>query len=227
MRDDLVAPSARPPLEPPWTPKRGDLSRLLALSDGIFAFALTLLVLGIALPLQFNASMLWSVLVDLKPAFLAFVLSFFVIALYWLSHQEIFAYIVRLDRLVMMLNIGFLLTIAIMPFVTDVLATAGSQFLAVAVYSLAQIAAGGLLALIWLYATRWGALTERALPASWIDYLTVRLVLAPALFAVSIPVGYFDPLAAEISWIAILVLVRIVRHRLRARSKRSRPPEPP
>ena len=128
---------------PPWSSLNPDLTRLLALSDGIFAFAMTLLVLGLIVPAGLGSkSDIAAYLRGLWPAFLAYLLSFWVIYVYWRQHGLLFRYIVSYDRTVSNLNVLFLLFVAMMPFMTILLAAAGQALIVVWLYAALQVAAG-------------------------------------------------------------------------------------
>jgi uncharacterized membrane protein len=199
-------------LEPPWSQRGTDLSRLLALSDGIFAFAMTLLVLGIVLPAGFHPGAVRNVLVGLQNSFLAYALSFFVIWFYWLAHNQVFSYIQGYDRRLQQLNVIFLAFIAIMPFVTNLLAAASSQFLTVALYAGIQIAAGGTLTLLWVYATHHRRFVSSTLPSAWVEYVTLRSATGPLVFAASVGIALVNPVWGEYSWVSLFVLHGLVQY---------------
>jgi uncharacterized membrane protein len=217
--DRMVPPAepprtlAAPPLRPPWTLEGHDLSRVLALSDGIFAFAMTLLVLGLALPPKFDPSQVGAVLLNLNFAFLAYFLSFFVIWFYWRAHRQVFSYIVSFDQRLLTLNITFLLFIAIMPFVTNLLSGAPGELIAVAIYALTQVAAGGLLSALWYYASQSHRHIDRSVPPEWVRYLTVGSVISPAVFAASLPIALWNPSYCEFSWLSLFALQFLLRRR--------------
>src|SRR6185503_20255623 len=103
-------------------------ARLLALSDGVIAVAITLLVLDIRLPEgfgEFTDAQLWAALVALWPRILAYLLSFYVIANFWFSHRAKFNHIVKTDGRLMWINMLFLLTIGLLPFTTNLIAESG------------------------------------------------------------------------------------------------------
>jgi uncharacterized membrane protein len=202
VREDEIAGPSHPP-RPPWSLSGHDLSRLLSLSDGVFAFALTLLVLGLVLPAA--PYDLATVLRKLQPAFIAYFLSFWVIGTWWLSHQSLFTYIPKYDRVLLRVNLLFLLFIAVMPFFTVVLAGATTT-LSVQVYAVDQIGAGGTLALLWRYAQGKGGLVNPTLPPSWIRYLTLTTGIPVVIFAASIPIAFLSPQVAEFTWAGVFVL---------------------
>ena len=100
--------------------------RLLALSDGVFAIALTLLVIEIALPAGTSDARLGAALVTLGPRYYAYVLSFAVIARFWIAHHAAFRYIRRYDDTLIWLNLLLLLLVAFLPFPTSVLGEHGN-----------------------------------------------------------------------------------------------------
>src|SRR3569833_4330037 len=102
--------------------------RLLALSDGVIAVAITLLVLDIRLPEgfgEFSDGELWAALVALWPRLLAYLLSFYVIATFWFSHRSKFNAIVKTDGRLMWINMLFFLFVGLVPFTTNLIAVCG------------------------------------------------------------------------------------------------------
>src|SRR5262245_16673952 len=83
--------------------------RVLALSDGVFAVVITLLVLEIHVPELARGQSLREALHEIRPLFVAFLVSFVVVAIAWSGHRELFALIRRTDRSLTWLNIGYLL----------------------------------------------------------------------------------------------------------------------
>ncbi|MBV8117208.1 MAG: DUF1211 domain-containing protein, partial [Candidatus Eremiobacteraeota bacterium] len=100
--------------------------RFEAFSDGVFAFAITLLILGIVLP-PFKAlpseAQLRAALVGLWPNGLAYALSFAVIGIMWQNHHALFRLVARVDRMTVFLNLLLLAGTAFIPFATSVLGT--------------------------------------------------------------------------------------------------------
>lgn len=213
-------------LEPPWVQRGTDLTRTLALSDGIFAFAMTLLVLGIVLPAGFDPSSEARVLGNLFGSFLAYVLSFFVIWFYWLGHTQLFSYITSFDRRLQQLNVMFLLFIAVMPFVTNLLAAASGEFLTVLAYATVQIAAGGTLGLLWRYAAYPRRHVPTTLPAAWVRYVAIRSAMGPIVFAASIPLAYLSVPLGEFSWSALFLVQALFRYAYRNEWARPDPSDP-
>src|SRR3954471_2154145 len=102
-----------------------ETTRVEAFSDGIFAIAITLLVLNVRVPLPDltgHGSTLLPALLHLWPAYLGYLISFFTIGIMWVNHHSMFALIRRTDRYFLLLSVFFLLWIAVLPFPTAVLA---------------------------------------------------------------------------------------------------------
>src|SRR5579884_2938645 len=100
-----------------------ETGRLEAFSDGVFAVAITLLVLNIRLPsdTQLQDAGLASFLGNQWPALLAFVTSFLTIGIMWINHHRLFAHIRRADTGLMLFNLLLLLVIVFIPFPTALL----------------------------------------------------------------------------------------------------------
>ena len=101
--------------------QRWSTSRVEAFSDGVFAIAITLLVLEIKIePDQFEH--LWRALADEWPAYLAYVTSFFTIGGVWLAHHGLFSRLEAIDPVLMRMNILLLMAVSFLPFPTALMA---------------------------------------------------------------------------------------------------------
>lgn len=214
-RDDAPATATEP------AERSTELERLIFFSDAIFAIAITLLVLDIKIPeipgTQAEAE-LPARLRDLAPNILSYVISFLVIASYWLTHHRIFAYIRRYDRRLLWLNIYFLLFVAFLPFPTGLMGRYGDTHFAFTFYALLQVAIGLLLAAIWWHASRQHRLIDAALGDREIRTQLLRILSVPLIFALSIGVAAaFGTTVGEFSWLLIAfsrrLANRIVRHK--------------
>jgi uncharacterized membrane protein len=192
--------SARPArVEDDEAPAEAGLGRLLAFSDGVFAIAITLLVLNLNVE---GGETLGRALHGFGPKLWAAALSFAVIGRYWLAHHRTFSSIRRLDGGLLVLNLVFLATIVAMPFTTQLLADYGQEPVAVMAYAGSIGAAGTVLTILLAYAV------ARRLVASTLstDVIAKRLVgtgFAAAIFLGSIPVALVSPTAAELCWILV------------------------
>ena len=127
--------------------------RLETLSDGIFAFAMTLLVLTLTLPDAMQTKLsLSQLLADQWPKFFNYALSFLLLAVFWIVHHQQFHFIHRTDRSHLWINIGILMFVALMPFSTDVTGDYSDNTLAQLVFSGNLLILGLLFLLNWWYA---------------------------------------------------------------------------
>jgi uncharacterized membrane protein len=131
-----------------------DTNRLEAFSDGVFAIAITLLVLEIKVPHSGEA--LGAELLSLWPSYFAYSVSFIVIGAIWINHHAMFDHIVRADHQILLLNTLQLMFIAFLPFPTAVLADAlhnrADEAVATAFYGGTLAVIGVLVTAMWYYA---------------------------------------------------------------------------
>lgn len=145
------------------------LERLAALSDGIFAVAMTLLVLDLRVPVMDalhiqqpiwapgaiqSEQALWEALVNLAPRIVPYFMSFLTLGIFWVGQQTQLNYFARGDRNLTWLHLAFLLGITIMPFSTGLLAELITYRLALIVYWLNLLLLGVMLFGSWRYAER-------------------------------------------------------------------------
>ncbi len=142
-----------------------ETQRIEAFSDGVFAIAITLLIIEIGVPHVTGDESLSEALGDLWPSYLAYVLSFVMIGIYWANHHSLFRLFVRTDHYFLMLNVFFLMTIAFLPFPTAVLGEylddAEQRDTAVTLYALGLLLPAFGWFIVWLYANVRGLVDER------------------------------------------------------------------
>ena len=198
------------------------LDRVLALSDGVFAFAVTLLVLDLVVPslLPGASSMdLWQGLSKEYISFFNYILSFFIAGVWWNGHNRNFAHIRDSNATLRMLNLFFLLWIALLPFFTKILDQYHSLQLSVALYAMDQAAAGLFLTITWWYASRNNRLIDKDMSKTEIRFGTLRNIIVPIFFIISIGLSFVDSNVATFSWYGLIPIYIIVL-RLEPRSGR-------
>ncbi len=179
-------------------------ARLLALSDGVIAVAITLLVLDIRLPEgfgEYSDAELWAALLALGPRLLAYLISFFVIASFWFSHRSKFNHIVKTDGRLMWINMLFLLTVGLVPFTTNLIAESGGT-LSTMVYAATMVVSGLSLAGIWQYAVVNKLIDPKVTREEQREHLQGTLVIS-LIFAISIPLSIAHADGAKYFWIAL------------------------
>jgi uncharacterized membrane protein len=192
-----------------------DRDRIVNLSDGVFAIAITILVLDIHVPDGLSPTELPAEVLNLAPKYLSYVISFLVLAIYWQAHHRVFKPIRGYDGTLVWLNFLFLMAVAFLPFPTSLLGEYSQEQVSVVIYA-ANAAGASLL----LTAISWYAVTGHRLVAPGLDEEEQRLrrlqaLAGPVVFLASIGVSFFSPTAAMYSWLLLFVTDPLVR-RLRS-----------
>jgi uncharacterized membrane protein len=169
-------------------------NRLEAFSDAVFAVAITLLVLELAVP---TGEDLWHDLKDEWPSFAAFFVSFWVIGIIWVNHHGVIDHIARADRGVLYLNLLLLMTVVFIPFSTALLAehlkSGADEEVAAAVYS------GAFLAMAISYGALWTYITNRRerlgveLTDEQIRRTTVIFLIGNPFYAIALVISFISP----------------------------------
>ncbi|MBS1907922.1 MAG: DUF1211 domain-containing protein [Actinobacteria bacterium] len=209
------------------TPRRYKSDRMIGLSDGVFAFAITLLVLDLVVPAA-TAGDVWNELLHGWPQFLAFVISFATIGAAWLAHTAITDHLVRTDSTFARLNLLVLLLVSFMPYPTRFLSTFiqsdHPERIAVTVYGAAVLILMGLLYLLWWYARREGHFDPDTADQE-LTLFTRRMIPAISCYVVLIALGWFFPVVAVVGY-AVIAFLFIVPFRARHVRTTSRPQPP-
>ncbi|MEY7851263.1 TMEM175 family protein [Natrarchaeobius sp. A-rgal3] len=171
--------------------------RMEALSDGLFAIVLTLLVLQFDVP-DVATQELPGAVADQETLLISYLLSFLVVGLYWIIHHNLFQYIVDHDRVLLWLNLLFLLSVSFLPYPTELLGLYGTQF-AWTLYAGNFVLVGLMLTATWSYAARAGYIDDSIDPRTE-RLVAIRGLISPAVFVLSIavatvylPVAFFVP----------------------------------
>jgi len=196
----------------------GSAGRLLALSDGVFAIAMTLLALDIQLPDGLDPTEFGRALGHVMPKVWAYVLSLLVIAACWRGHFQIFRYVREVDGTVIRLGLLSLGLVALMPFPTTLLAEYGDQPESVAVYSgaVAAMVATELALTVVLWKRPW--LGRAPVPDAIARNDVADLGSTVLVFAVAVPLAFVSPTGAKLWW-TVLIPVKALTGR---RGKRLR-----
>ena len=130
-------------------------NRVQALVDGIFAVAMTILVLDLHVPTlgaQVSEAGLLSALESQLPQVLSVMSGFVILGTLWIGHHYQFHYIQRSNRALLWINLAFLLSISLLPFVVDLLTTYGAMRVTCVLYGVTLVLAMTCLLVQWLYA---------------------------------------------------------------------------
>jgi len=187
--------------------ERRGVARLEAFSDGVFAIAITLLVLGIEVP-DVDAGSLNAALDDLIPNMIAYFIGFAVIGIFWVNHHAFFGEVERHNGRLLWSNLLFLSLVSAMPFSTGLIGEFNGARDAVIIFA-ANVSLASLAAL----ASERAAVRARLLtPGSALykrPFPTPAAFVTPVVFAASIPIAFASPTAAQYAWLATIVFDRI------------------
>jgi uncharacterized membrane protein len=180
-----------------------------AFSDGVFAIAITLLVLELSVP-EGSGDDLLGALVKQWPSYLAYVVSFATIGAVWIKHTVITEYLDRATSVLIRLNLLLLLVVSFLPFPTRLVAEYieedEAERVATTVYGLNLLLAGLVVGLLWRYAVREQLVRPDATDEE-VAMLTRQLVPSLAFYVVMILLGLFAPVLAVIGYLAIAVYI--------------------
>jgi uncharacterized membrane protein len=158
-------------------------SRLEALTDGIFAFSMTLLVVGINIPekaaLVQSTGFVTNLLFSLWSDFFHYMLAFLILGAFWLSHHVELHPVSRLNRTYVWLNMGTLMFVALLPFSTSFSGDFPSVPLGQIVFELNLFALGMGMFLQWKYATGKDRLVEPGMAPGFVRQVGARSLVVP------------------------------------------------
>ncbi len=179
--------------------EQSDTVRLEAFSDGVFAIAITLLVLEIRVPGRPDVAGhggLVGALAHLWPSYLGFLISFVTIGIMWANHHSIFQYIRRVDRYFLIINILFLMWIAFLPFPTAVLAQhlrdPDTRQSAVAVFSATFVLIAVGFNSLWWYGAGRERLLGHAVDRRGVQSISRRYAVGPVAYLTALGLAFVN-----------------------------------
>jgi uncharacterized membrane protein len=194
--------------------------RVEAFSDGVFAIAITLLVLEISVPEGSDEDLLGAVL-DQWPSYLAYVISFATVGAIWLAHSVVTEYLHHVDRWFVRINLLLLLLVSFLPFPTRLLAesvdSSEAASVATTVYGLTLLATGLVLSALWRHAVRTRLVREETADTE-LEFLTTKLTPGLAGYLGMIVLGLFLPLVAVFGYLLIAIFYLVPFGLLRGRT---------
>ena len=195
--------------------------RMKAFSDGVFAIAITLLILEIAVPTGSEDDLLGA-LIDLWPVYLAYFVSFATIGAVWFAHTVITEYLHHADSVLLRLNLLLLLLVSFLPFPTKLLGQfAGetdAQRIAATVYGCNVFLVMVTVSLAWRYEVS-ARLVSPHLGDEDVKTLTKRLTPTLGVYVVTILVGLFVPILAMFGYLVLALFILVPFSLLRRRPR--------
>jgi uncharacterized membrane protein len=179
-----------------------EFARIAAFTDGVFAIAITLLVLSLNVPEGVTDAELHDYLLDSWRQLFAYFLSFAVIGRFWIAHHRFFALLGSFDRRLLVLTLVYLSMIVLIPFPTELLGDYGNESDAVILYA-AVVGTAALLGWVMLRHTVEHEHVRPGMEANARDFMAGAL--PPAIvFYLSIPVAIVSPEIGQLCWLALL-----------------------
>jgi uncharacterized membrane protein len=182
-----------------------DLSRVISLSDGIFAFALTLLALDLRLPVSNNLT-IENGMIDLLPNLLIFLISFLVIGNQWDVHQRTFLQIVRADARFALLNLLSLLFVILLPATAAILGRYPTQPLAIICFGINSAILGLSSWLAWLHASGSGQLLDVKADPNLVRMISRLWLLPPIVFFLTLPIAFINVYIVYVLWVVLPIV---------------------
>jgi uncharacterized membrane protein len=178
-----------------------DTGRVEAFSDGVFAIAITLLVLSLRVEPS-SGCMLTCQLLHAWPQYFAYVVSFLTIGIMWMNHHTILAHVSRVDRPLLVLNLLLLMGIVAIPFPTELVAEHlrdADGTAATVTYGLVMIAISGGFAGVWVYVATHAPALGAVVPQGALRQSVPGFILGGAVYVAGTLIAAFvSPVVALI-----------------------------
>jgi uncharacterized membrane protein len=155
-------------------------------------------------------------LLELRPQFETYVISFFIIGIYWISYHQVFNHITDSHAIMIWLNLLFLFFITLISFATSLQIDYGLYHIIFIIYALILIITGSLLASIWLHTKKKkNKLIDKSLSRIQTRNIFLQSLLPPTAFAISILISFVNIQIAYYFWMAIIprkIILRKISH---------------
>jgi uncharacterized membrane protein len=181
-------------------------TRLEAFSDGVFAIAITLLVLELGVDTATHD--LGKELIHIWPSYLAYVTSFLTVGVIWVNHHSLFNYVDHVDRGLLFLNTLLLLVVAFTPFPTRLIAeflrgSSANERTAALAYGITFVIMAVIFQLLWRWIATGRRLIRPEIPQEDVDDITRTFVPGIPIYAGATLVAFASPIASIILYLAI------------------------
>ena len=189
-------------------------SRLEALVDGVFAFAMTLLVVGLSvpdIPKAVAATELPLYIASMFPQFLSFLIAFFILASLWIVHHEHFHFLRSVDKVVLWLNILILIFVVLVPFSTNLSGTYSHVPIAPLIFHANMLALSCLFLIHWQYIIRRPALLTGPIhPDRILDAVMDRVPIILAALVGMVIVLSGESFSSMYTYLVFPLLMRVI-----------------
>lgn len=198
---------------------QSETARIEAFSDGVFAIAITLLILEIKVPHRDQGSLVAGLLHQ-WPSYLAFLMSFAYIGVMWINHHRMFTHIKKFNDVLLVLNLLLLLGVSVVPFPTAVLAEhldTPDQRTAAVVYNATFVAIALLFNMLWRYAVA-RRLLDNAVTTSMAESISRQYAFGPFMYLGCLALAWVNVRVSIASNIALAIFFALPPSLLRKRA---------
>jgi uncharacterized membrane protein len=185
-------------------PSLMSVARFEAFSDGVFAIAMTLLVIELKVP-DTSGNQLFTEIINLGSHFLSYANSFLVIGILWLNHHALFHFLKRVDRTACILNLLFLMCVAFIPFSSALMGHNPHELSAVIFYGWSLCLAGVAYNLLWFYVLRRYIRFENLMTPEVVRRASFWSAAYPTLYFLSALVAFINPTISIALYIGISI----------------------
>ncbi|MEH2257603.1 TMEM175 family protein [Nostoc sp.] len=170
------------------------LNRFEAFSDGVFAIAVTLLVIEIKAPdlSQATSSETVAKLLQVFPHVLSYATSFIVIGVIWINHHALFHFIKRVDRTILVINLLLLMCVAFIPYPTALIGEYGTSLPVVVFYGLTLALTGFAYNTLWFYVVRRYITSEKIIHQKTVQKATIWTLSYPISYLVAAGLAFIN-----------------------------------
>lgn len=186
-----------------------EFERIVALSDGIFGFAMTLLVVSLVVPGGLPPGELAGAVSALFPSLVYLAIAFAVLGSAWYQHHRLFSRVQRANVRLIVLNLALLATVVVVPFPHHVLSQYPLEPLAYALYAAALAAVLVMDSAMWMYAAR-AALLRAPLSTAALRVELIRGLVPITVFLLSVPLAFVLVELTPLLWILLLPIDRFI-----------------
>jgi uncharacterized membrane protein len=185
-----------------------DNQRLTAMSDGVFSIVITLMVLSIRIPDIATDRVVQELpqhLMKMLPDLVTLIISFIILGIYWIGHNNVFTHIIRHDRPLLWLNIFFLMSVATIPYPTTLIVRYGQAQTSIIIYAANLIVGGVLLDVIWWYGSRNRHLMCEGIDPKLISSFHHRILTGPIIYLFAVGVSFVSVMVAKLLFVAAVI----------------------
>jgi uncharacterized membrane protein len=185
-----------------------DKNRLETFVDGVFAIAITLLVLEFVVPvLPHSNTALLTYLGSVWIKFLGYFLAFFLLGILLNNHNRQFRNLEYADQTLWWLNIIFLAFIVLVPFVTSIWIEYGDTTIGVLFFHFDMLISGLLLYFMWSYIQKNSYLLRKDITQKTVKIINYRNLIFPIASLIAIGIAFFSPILSNVAYLLILLVV--------------------